>query len=368
MTINFFLQSNDFGGAEQFAIDLITTMAVKKQRVVLYTNNAHLLKKLKNKRLIDLHKIPIYLDFVGDYRGLIKSILLIPFAIFSYLKILYKIAQRGDKQIILYSGFSEKIIPGAMAKLFRVPIYFIEYGPLDPLFKKLLGIPKILYFLNKNYAQKIIVPSQNTEHALQNIFNQKKIILIPCGTKAIKAKKQINTKNRIITVVSRLEKGKGQDLAIRAFALVKKEIENVQLQIIGQGSFYHQLKKLAKNDKQVTFLQHVDNKQDLLEKSEVIICPSVWPLEGFGLTIIEAMALEKPIVAFDRAPGNEILTNKHNALLARDQDYLDLAQKIIQLLKNKELQKTLASNAKTTFMKKYEISSITQEYLDLFEN
>jgi len=368
MTINFFLQSNDFGGAEQFAIDLITTMAIKKQQVALYTNNLYLLKKLKNKKLINLHRIPIYLDFAGNYRGLIKSILLLPFATFSYLKILYKISQRTDKQIILYSGFSEKIMPGAMAKLFKLPIYFIEYGPLDPLFKKLFGIPKILCFLNKNCAQKIIVPSQNTKRALQNIFNQKKIVLIPCGTKTIKTKKQINTKNRIITVVSRLEKGKGQDLLIQAFALVKKEIANVQLQIIGQGNFYHQLKKLAKNDKQITFLQHVENKQELLEKSEVIICPSVWPLEGFGLTIIEAMALEKPIVAFDRAPGNELLANKYNALLARDQDCLDLAQKIIQLLKNKELQKTLASNAKNTFIKKYEISTITQKYLDLFEN
>jgi glycosyltransferase involved in cell wall biosynthesis len=368
MTINFFLQSNDFGGAEQFAIDLIATMAVKKQRVVLYTNNLHLLKKLENKKLIDLYKIPIYLDFAGNYRGLIKSILLLPFATLNYLKILHKISQRTDKQIILYSGFSEKIMPGAIAKLFKLPIYFIEYGPLNPLFKKLLGIPKILYFLNKNHAQKIIVPSQNTKRALQNIFNQKKIVLIPCGTKAIKTKKQINTKKRIVTVVSRLEEGKGQDLLIKAFALVKKEIANVQLQIIGQGNFYQQLKKLAKNDKQIAFLQHVENKQELLEKSEIIVCPSVWPLEGFGLTIIEAMAFEKPIVAFNRAPGNEILIDEHNALLAQDQNYLDLAQKIIQLLKDKKLQTTLAFNAKRTFIKKYEISNVTQKYLNLFKN
>lgn len=368
MTINFFLQSNDFGGAEQFAIDLITTMAVKKQRVVLYTNNLHLLKKLENEKLIDLYKIPIYLDFAGNYRGLIKSILLLPFATLNYLKILHNVSQQTEKQIVLYSGFSEKIMPGAIAKLFKLPIYFIEYGPLDPLFKKLFGIPKVLYFLNKNHAQKIIVPSQNTKCALQNIFNQKKIALIPCGTKAIKTKKQINTKNRIITVVSRLEEGKGQDLLIKAFALVKKEIANVQLQIIGQGNFYQHLKKMANHDKQIKFLQNVVNKQELLEKSEIIVCPSVWPLEGFGLTIIEAMALEKPIIAFDRAPGNELLTDKHNALLAQDQNYLDLAQKIIQLLKDKKLQKVLASNAKNTFIKKYEISTITKKYLNLFEN
>jgi len=367
MTINFFLQSSDFGGAEQFANDLVLAIANQNHQVALYTSNSHLLSGLRKKEKVSLHKIPIYLDFSGNYKGLIKSFCLAPFAIFAYLKIFKKISQSAGKQIVLYSGFSEKIIPGRLAKLFNLPIYFIEYGPLEPLFSKLCGIPKILYSLNKSIAKQVIIPSNNTKVALKNVFEDKKMVLIPCGTLPVNTiYKKHNDK--IISVISRLEKGKGQDLVIKAFYLVQKQIKNLELQIIGEGSFYDELKKIAKTNKQIKFLKYVANKQKLLEKSDLIICPSVWPLEGFGLTIIEAMALGKPIIAFNRAPGNEILIDQKNALLAKDGNYFDLAKKIIELLKNKKLQKKLSHNAHETFIKKYEINAIAQKYLSLFEN
>jgi len=368
MTVNFFLQSKDFGGAEQFANDLIIAITKQNHQVVLYTSNQYLLKSLKNKSGVSLQKIPVYLDFAGNYRGLIKSFLLTPLAIFSYLRILKKISKSTGKQIILYSGFSEKIIPGSFARLFNLPIYFIEYGPLEPLFKKLLSIPRMLYFFSKNSAKKIIVPSNNTRMALANIFENKKMVLIPCGSNVVTNQHNNKINNKIISVISRLEKGKGQDLAIKAFLLVQKEIKDAKLQIIGEGNFCSELKKLAKNNESIKFLKYVPDKQKLLEKSEIILCPSVWPLEGFGLTIIEAMALAKPIIAFDRAPGNEMLIDKQTALLANNEDYFDLAKKIIELIKNKKLQSKLSQNAREAFIKKYEIDTIAQKYLNLFEN
>lgn len=368
MRLNLFIQSKDFGGAEQFACDLVTAINQLGHQLILYTSNPNLLKRLNNKKGVTILKTPIYLDFSGNFRGLLKSFFLTPLAVFYYFKILQKIHRSTEKEIILYSGFSEKIVPGALAKIFKLPIYFIEYGPLNPLFKKLFGLPKILYFLNKNSALKIIVPSNNTRKALKNIFDEKKLILIPCGTSLIKLRKSAKTNKKIISVISRLEKGKGQDLAIKAFSLIQKKVKNVELQIIGTGNFYHELKILANNNKQIKFLNYVEDKQQLLAKSTVILCPSIWPLEGFGLTIIEAMAIGKPIIAFDRAPGNELLFNNHNALLAETGNYFDLAQKTIQLLNNEKLQKILANNAKKDFEKKYEISLIAQKYLDLFKN
>lgn len=368
MIINFFLQSNDFGGAEQFASDLIQAIVNDSHhQVILYSNNRHLLKRLKNRKGIILHSIPVYLDFSGNYRGLIKSLFLAPLAIFSYLKILHNISKKPSKQIVLYSGFSEKIIPGPLVKCFNLPSYFIEYGPLEPIFKKLLGIPKILYFLNKGSAKQVIVPSVNTKNALKNVFREEKMTLIPCGTPVVQIKHRKKTNNRIVSVISRLEKGKGQDLAIQAFSLVQKEIKDVQLQIIGEGNFDDELKKIAKNKPEIKFLKYVTDKQKSLEQSEIILCPSVWPLEGFGLTIIEAMALAKPIIAFDRAPGNEMLVDRQNALLAKNEDYFDLAKKIIELLKNKKLQNKLSDHAQKTFIKKYEIGYVAQKYLNLFE-
>lgn len=368
ITINFFLQSKDFGGAEQFAKDLLLELAKKGNFVYLYTSNDFLLKNLTNKKNLQVKKTPLYLDFASNRRGLLKSILLSPFAIIYYFKVFSEIKKRSSKQVVIYSGFSEKIIPGPLSKLFNLPTFFIEYGPLEPLFVKLRGIPKFLYFLTKNIASKIIVPSNNTQFALKKVFAKEKMIIIPCGSSIPSLKRKKTIKKRTITVISRLEKGKGQDLAIKAFALVKKEFKDAELLIIGQGNFEKELKLMAKNDQQIKFLQYVRNKQKAIEESELIVCPSVWSLEGFGLTIIEAMAFAKPIVAFDRAPGNEILNNEKNSLLAKNKDYIDLSNKIIELLKDKNLQKKLAKNAQQNFIEKYQIEKVAEQYLNLLKN
>jgi glycosyltransferase involved in cell wall biosynthesis len=368
MIINFFLQSKDFGGAEKFAHDLVLEIAKKGTVVNFYTTNNFLLKSLSNKKNIKLEIIPIYLDFAGNRKGLLKSFLLAPLAKIYYLKTLFKMKNRTEKQIIICSGFSEKIIVAPLAKLFNLPIFFIEYGPLDPIFAKLYGIPKLLYYFSKRFVKKVIVPSKNTKHFLSNVFKEDQMYLIPCGATSL----QINLENKIIpetiSVVSRLEEGKGQDLAIKAFSLIKKEFKKAKLLIIGSGNFEQKLKKLSNDDEQIEFLNYVENKQRIIKQSEIILCPSVWPLEGFGLTIIEAMAIGKPIVAFDRAPGNEMLIDRENALLAKDGDYVDLAKKVIELLKDKNLQKRLSINAKKDFKNKYQIEKIATKYLDLLQN
>lgn len=367
MNINFFLQSKDFGGAEQFALDLIRALSQKKQTLTIYTSNAQLISKIRQNQYLEIKMLPIYLDFAGNWRGLLKSLFLSPYAIFAYLKLFQQLKQKTDRQIILYSGFSEKILPGALANYYKLPVYFIEYGPLEPIFKKLASIPSLLYLLNKNCAQKIIAPSRHTQLALSKFFPKERLSLIPCGSKAIKLKKT-NIQTHLISVVSRLEKGKGQDLLIKAFPLIKNAFPDAQLQIIGQGNFEQELQMMANHDPQIKFLNFIQNKQAILLKSEIIVCPSVWPLEGFGLTIIEAMALAKPIVAFNRSPGNELLIDSHNALLAKDGDHQDLARKIIQLLSDQALQKKLASQARQDFLQHFQISQIADQYLRLLQN
>jgi glycosyltransferase involved in cell wall biosynthesis len=369
MTINFFLQSKDFGGAEKFAHDLVLELARKKITINFYTTNSFLIESLNGKNYIKVEKIPVYLDFAGNGRGLIKSLLLLPTAKIYYLRTLLKIMKNPDKQVIICSGFSEKIVVTPLAKFLNLSVFFIEYGPLEPIFKKFFGLPKLLYFLSKNFTKKVIVPSANTRRHLSKIFSREKMVLIPCGSPIPKIKGVVKIKNSSIAVVSRLERGKGQDLAIKAFKLVQKEVSNAQLLIVGKGdsNYEQELKKISVNNKQIKFLNFLEDKQKLVEESEIILCPSVWPLEGFGLTIIEAMALGKPIVAFNRNPGNELIDDRC-ALLAKDGDFINLAKQIIKLIKDKSLQEKLGKQAKEKFLKNYQIQKIAQQYLALLQN
>ena len=183
MNINFFLQSQDFGGAEQFAFDLLTSLSQQKQQVVLYTSNSSLSVKISQNRYLQVKKLPVYLDFAGNWRGLLKSLCLSPYALLAYLRLFAQIKKNPGQQIVVYSGFSEKILPGWLAKFYQLPIYFIEYGPLEPIFQKLAAMPSYLYLLSKNSAKKVIVPSKHTFQALTKYFPKTKLVYLPCGVK-----------------------------------------------------------------------------------------------------------------------------------------------------------------------------------------
>lgn len=366
MTINFFLQSKDLGGAEIFAKDLLLELARSKQKIRLYTSNPFLLKNIFKKQQISLQKIPIYIDFAGNVRGLIKSLLLSPLALVYYWFELAKIRNKGNDQVVICSGFSEKIFLSPIAHFYNLPIIFIEYGPLEPLFRKLFAIPKILYSFAQKFVDQVIVSSNKTKNSLSEIYPQEKMQLIRCGSPDLLSRKQIQrTKKTTVTIISRLEIGKGQDLAIKAWQKIKRKPKNAELLIVGRGSYEKKLRQMAAADNSIQFLPYADRVEEILNCSQISLCPSVWELEGFGLVVTEAMALSKPIITFDRAPYNELLRDHYNALLAKDGSPNDLAKKIEQLLNDEDLQKKLSKQARLDYLNNFQISEVAQNYLAL---
>ncbi|PIY80049.1 MAG: glycosyl transferase family 1, partial [Candidatus Pacebacteria bacterium CG_4_10_14_0_8_um_filter_42_14] len=84
--------------------------------------------------------------------------------------------------------------------------------------------------------------------------------------------------------------------------------------------------------------------------------------EGFGLVTIEAMALGKPVVAFDHGPGNEIVVDGKTGLLAKSGDVHDLAKKIIRVLEDRDLAESLGRAGRKRFLEKYQIEKCVREY------
>jgi glycosyltransferase involved in cell wall biosynthesis len=214
------------------------------------------------------------------------------------------------------------------------------------------------------------VPSQHTLHYLITgpHVSLAKLAIVPCGRKRIAAKFQqiIQAKKNLdVVCVSRLEKGKGQDLLIKAFARVNQQVPNTQLIIVGEGTFQKELEKLIINLKlsaHVKLIGRVPEALREISKASLCVFPSVWPMEGFGLVLIEAMALSKPVVAFNHGPGNEVIIDESTGLLAKSGDIKDLADKIINLLQNPALRQTLGTAGHRKFLQKYTIKKCTQQF------
>lgn len=138
------------------------------------------------------------------------------------------------------------------------------------------------------------------------------------------------------TCIGALQKRKGQELLIRAFAMVEKQVPNSNLILAGDGPDRSRLEELVSKldltDK-VKFTGQV-TKEDvisIIDSSDIIVSAS--EKETFGLSIAEAFMRGKPVVS-TRSGGPEELIHPDNGLLCGVNDVNDLAEKMLTGFKN----------------------------------
>ncbi|MCF4969193.1 glycosyltransferase family 4 protein [Nostoc sp. CMAA1605] len=122
---------------------------------------------------------------------------------------------------------------------------------------------------------------------------------------------------------------------IRATAIVRRQIPNVEVRIASKGPEWENLRQLAQQldlQENVTFLGYV-SREDLVReyvRCQVFCLPSLQ--EGFGIVFAEAMATAKPIVASRASSTPEVIEHGVQGLLATPLDAEDLASQLCELL------------------------------------
>lgn len=151
---------------------------------------------------------------------------------------------------------------------------------------------------------------------------------VTCGTS------DVPHKEFVILSVGRLEKVKGHTYLIEAFAQIKKQITEATLILVGDGSkrgnLERQVKELGINDS-VQFFGEVphDELPHYYHKADVFVMPSL--SEGFGITVIEAMACGVPVVGSRVGGLLDIIRDEETGLLIETANIIELVQAIITL-------------------------------------
>jgi glycosyltransferase involved in cell wall biosynthesis len=162
--------------------------------------------------------------------------------------------------------------------------------------------------------------------------------------------------------MGRLEKIKGFDLLLRAFALLPPG--EAQLVIIGDGTERLNLEALAKELELlelVTFLGAQVDPFPFLLNGTIGVVPSEF--EAFGNVIIEMFAAGLPVVCFDVELGpREIIRDGINGMLLKDRNESALAQALKRLIGDESLRVTLASNARADARNNYSLDRVASVY------
>jgi glycosyltransferase involved in cell wall biosynthesis len=331
------LDTPAYGGAEEYL--LLALMELKKagHRVVLATNNALVRKKADEQ--LEVIDLPYRLDAIGNWKGLIKYFFALPGAIIWLTLTILEFNQKHQDIVCLFPGYTDRLSFSPVVKLLHCRLIWLEYGPLEPTFKRNHGFPKLLYALGRPYPDRVITISEWTKRSLVRLgkIPEKNIQIIYPGI-VIPAKAGIQSKNkhpRIVVTIARLATEKEMDLLLRAWKKVNQE--HKQLVVIGDGPERHTLERLADSlgiAGSVTFTGFVtdERKHELLRKADVFVFPSAWNLEGFGMTSAEAMVFGTPVLSTGFGPQAEIVKDGVTGWTFTPHDEEDLARKINDIL------------------------------------
>jgi glycosyltransferase involved in cell wall biosynthesis len=132
---------------------------------------------------------------------------------------------------------------------------------------------------------------------------------------------------RVLLCISRLERQKGVDVAIRALS----DVDGAHLVVLGEGPERPELERLARElDVPVYLPGRVPDVSAWLRRASLLVHPARW--EGFGLALLEAMLAGLPVVATRVSSIPEIVADGETGLLVPPDDPAALARAVNQVL------------------------------------
>ena len=180
-----------------------------------------------------------------------------------------------------------------------------------------------------------------------------------------------DSKNKILFVagLKKAEKYKGLEYLLSAVNIIKKNIKDAKLTVVGEGDYVTYYKKLCKNlgiIRNVEFKGVLYNKNLVKEyqKTNVFVLPSLY--DSCPLVLLEAMACKKPVVGSDIGGIPYLIDNGKNGLLVPPKDPEALAKAIIKILKNPKLAKKMGRNGYMNVMDNFTWSKKIKKTNDLF--
>jgi glycosyltransferase involved in cell wall biosynthesis len=163
---------------------------------------------------------------------------------------------------------------------------------------------------------------------------------VPCCT--LREEYGLPESGPLVGVVARLEPEKGHPTLIEAWPAVLAAYPDASLLIVGEGTRREALGELVASlglERSVVFTGRRDDVPAVTKSLDVAVLPSY--REAQGLTILEAMALSRPVVASNVGGIPEMIADGKTGLLVEPHDAIGLAEAIVRLLADHPLADTL---------------------------
>ena len=266
------------------------------------------------------------------------------------------------------------------AKILGRKTVLTYHAPLNPegFFKKIIA------FLDQNIARLIfdfcIFTSEENREKGKRLFPVKKTTIIPpflqenfCLFEKRKedCQKDLSLgKEKVVLFVGKLDSHhyyKGLDVLIRSALLLE---DNIRVFVIGDGGERRKYEEIVSQEglkEKFIFLGHIPEEKLMCyyKASDIFVLPSTSSSEGFGLVLLEAMAMGLPVITTDIVGSAKMIKENGAGIIVKHKDPEDLARVIKRVLKDNSLRDSLVVSGKE-FSDNFRVSRSINKFIDVY--
>ncbi|UQB67767.1 glycosyltransferase family 4 protein [Epilithonimonas zeae] len=234
------------------------------------------------------------------------------------------------------------------------------------------------YRMLANYKQSYIIPVSKDMIPKLRKYKFKNIIYSPIGAKPFFFDVKPDYHSNNLLAMGRFVDIKSPLDTIRAFKIVNEKYNHIRLNFVGVGDLWEEAKTLARDLKisdKINFIGSINQTKqlELFEEAAIFLQHSVTAKngdsEGTPVVIIEASAAGIPVVSTKHAGIVDVVKDNESGFLVEEHDYKAMADKILDLLENRNKLKTFGENGrefiKENFTAKHH-TDVVQKIIDSF--
>jgi len=373
----------NIGGGEGVLYNLVSGINRDKFiPIVCYSHQNKIVEKLKDNG-VEVISINFHNDITSVYRD---DINITPYSLFHYARhiihaiyITRKALKKYEVDVLHPHDNLSKIIGGVAAKLSKVKTVSHCHDLLTTTI-----IERILAFYQLLFMDKIIAVSEGSREAFKFIgYEPNKVKIIYNGVdlkrfilnKKTPIKPSLNIRDGVVVIgiIGVFDSCKGHIYLFRAIQkLLSESVDNFICIVVGDGREEVFLRSFVEDNdlsSNIIFLGYRDDIPDLLQLIDILVVPSTQ--ESFGMVIIEAMAMQTPVIGTNIGGIPELVHDGETGIIVPPKDINSLSVAISCLISDFDLRCRMGVNGRKKVEKMFDldlnIKKTEDIYLDLID-
>ena len=342
MKIAFLNSCRYIGGAELWQIRFARWLASQGEEVRFFLRPGKF-SELVKKEGFELSEIPMRFDL--DLASIFQ---------------LYLGLKRFSPEVVLLNDQRELRLGAPAGRLARVPLIIQRKGwsYLKGSFRDRLYYRLVDYVIYITDEIKLLFKTRLGMEEEKLVYFPNGINLeefSPAHSSNLRQKIGAENDELVLGMSGRLVRQKRQEDLIRAGKLLLERGFKLRIALAGEGKLEPELKSLAEKigiSSRVHFLGFLSRVQEFLAGIDIFVFCS--EQEGMPNSVLEAMAMAKPIVVADIPGVRELIESGREGLLYPPGEVNLLAEKIEAIIKNPELARALGESARKKVEKKFD--------------